>query len=51
MIKNAVVIGAIGLTLGACSNNPLSGPNTASVDVGVPTGVVKSAYTLSLIHI
>tara|TARA_B100000085_G_scaffold188802_1_gene172741 strand:- start:300 stop:974 length:675 start_codon:yes stop_codon:yes gene_type:complete len=44
MIKNVVAISAIGLTLGACSNNPLSGPNTANVELGVPTGVVKSVY-------
>ena len=47
MIKNVVAIGAIGLTLGACTaTNPLSGPNTANVDLGKPpVGVVKSAYT------
>ena len=45
MIKNVVAISAIGLTLGVLSNNPLSGFNTANVELGVPTGVVKSAYT------
>ena len=46
MIKNIVVIGAMGLTLGACSaTNPLGGANTANVKIGTPpVGVIKSAY-------